>query len=39
MNNNKSWILGIEQTYGWREDKDGANVSDNRSQFSTRFSF
>lgn len=33
------WLVGIEALYGTREDKDGANGSDFRSLFVTRFNF
>jgi hypothetical protein len=35
----KHWLLGVEQLWGKREDKDGADGTDYRSQFTTRFSF
>ena len=33
------WLLGIEGLWGEREDKDGADGTDFRTQFTTRFSF
>jgi hypothetical protein len=33
------WLLGVEVLYGSRQDKDGANGSDVRTQFTSRFSF
>ncbi len=35
----KRWLLGIEGLWGEREDKDGADGTDFRTQFTTRFSF
>ena len=33
------WLVGIEGLWGEREDKDGADGTDFRTQFTTRFSF
>ena len=33
------WLLGIEGLWGKREDKDGADGTDFRTQFTTRFTF
>jgi hypothetical protein len=33
------WLLGVEILYGSRKDKDGADGSDVRTQFTSRFSF
>jgi hypothetical protein len=33
------WLLGVEVLYGTREDKNGADGSDVRTQFTSRFSF
>jgi len=35
----EQWLYGVEVLYGTREDKDGANGSDIRSLFVTRFNF
>jgi hypothetical protein len=36
---NSRWLLGVEGLWGKREDKDGADVTDFRTQFTTRFTF
>ena len=36
---NTHWLLGIEGLWGEREDKDGADGTDFRTQFTTRFYF
>ena len=33
------WLLGFESLWGKREDKDGADGTDFRTQFTSRFSF
>jgi hypothetical protein len=33
------WLLGVELMYGSRKDKDGAEGSDVRTQFTSRFAF
>lgn len=35
----RQWLFGIEALYGTREDKDGVDGSDFRSQFTSRFNF
>ena len=36
---NDRWLLGIEGLWGKREDKDGADGTDVRTQFTTRYTF
>jgi hypothetical protein len=36
---NTHWLLGVEALWGKREDKDGADGTDFRTQFTSRFSF
>ncbi len=38
-NPNANWLLGVEGLWGERVDKDGANGTDFRTQFTTRYSF
>ena len=35
----KRWLFGIEGLWGKRVDKDGADGTDFRTQFTTRFTF
>jgi hypothetical protein len=36
---NEHWLLGVEALWGMREDKDGADGTDFRTQFTSRFIF